>query len=437
MISCKVAATVCAFLNSRGGTLVIGVNDSGRVTGVADAAKRADSLRMFLRNAISPRVLVSVNVDSVENGAKVVTVEVPAGRDRPYVSAGSIFVRHGKETQAAAGDVIRRIVQEQAFEPVRWERGIASGVDVSDLDTEEIRRTVSEAKQTRGYAFRDSEDLSEVLTDLSLLQQGRLTNAAAVLFGAAPARSLPQSRIRITAFSTDKGSDYLDDRVLEGHAFSLLEQAFSFVRQHIRISAAFQPGQVERTSRPEYPFEALREGIVNAIVHRDYSLASGGVTVGVYPERIEIWNSGQLPKELSVQDLKRSHPSLPGNPDMAHVFYLRGIIERIGRGTIKIVEQCKAAGLKPPEWKATASGITLTYFGGQQPLRLNRRQKELLQSLGEGQIIEPADYYAKMEGVISQRQAQRDLSSLAAGSWLRQEGEGPATVYVRTARPAP
>jgi len=122
---------------------------------------------------------------------------------------------------------------------------------------------------------------------------------------------------------------------------------------------------------------------------------------------------------------------------MAHVFYLRGIIERIGRGTIKIVDQCRTAGLKPPQWKATRSGITLTLFGGQHPVKLNGRQKELLHSLTPGETVEPADYYAKMDGVISQRQAQRDLSRLESGGWLRQEGDGPATIYVRTEKPGP
>ncbi|MBX3439364.1 MAG: putative DNA binding domain-containing protein [Planctomycetaceae bacterium] len=431
----SVSATACAFLNSHGGTLVIGIGEKGQVVGVPDALERAESLRTFLRKVISPKVLISVNIDSLAKGADVVTVEVPVGQDRPYVSAGTIFVRHGSETRAATADVIRSMVQQQALEAVRWERGMASGVEISDLDSDEVELTVTEAQQTRGYTFRDTKDVAEVLADLSLLQQGRLTNAATVLFGTAPSRRWPQTRIRVTAFSSDKGGDYLDDRVLEGHAFALLEQAFSFVRQHVRISAEFQPGQVERSSRPEYPFEALREGIVNAIVHRDYSLASGGMAVGIYPGRIEIWNSGHLPKELSVSDLKRSHPSLPANPDMAHVFYLRGVIERIGRGTVKIVEQCKAAGLKPAEWKAAPSGITLTFFGGQQEFRLNRRQRELLQSLPEGATIEPAEYYARMDGIVSQRQAQRDLSTLASGGWLRQEGEGPATVYVRTAQP--
>lgn len=146
---------------------------------------------------------------------------------------------------------------------------------------------------------------------------------------------------------------------------------------------------------------------------------------------------GRLPKELKISDLKKTHPSLPANPHMAHVFYLRGIIERVGRGTLKIVEQCKAAGLRVPQWKEAASGITLTFFSQQQRQRLNRRQRDLLERLKPGEELKPSDYYADIESVVSQRQARRDLAGLESAGWLRQEGEGPSTVYIRTERKAP
>ena len=144
-------------------------------------------------------------------------------------------------------------------------------------------------------------------------------------------------------------------------------------------------------------------------------------------------DTGKLPEGLRVIDLKRNHPSLPANPDMAHVFYLRGIIERVGRGTLKIVEQCQSAGLPTPVWAASPTGITLVFRSKRTAKRrLNPRQAALLQKLQPGQSLKPADYYEEMAAAVSQRQAQRDLTGLEAGGWLRREGEGPATVYVRT-----
>jgi ATP-dependent DNA helicase RecG len=258
-----------------------------------------------------------------------------------------------------------------------------------------------------------------------------------VLYGENPGPRLPQTRIRATRFAADKGGDFLDDRVLEGCASALLEQVFEFVRQHVRVEARFNPSKLAREDRPQFPLTASREGLINAIIHRDYGLTSGGMAVGIYPERIEIWNSGRLPSGLNVADLKRAHPSLPANPDMAHVFHLRGLIERFGRGTLAIIEQCREFGLPPPEWKAAPSGVTLTLRATRQVKALNERQKALLLRLEPGQSLEPGDYYRQMEGTVSQRQAQRDLSNLERGGWLRQEGEGPSTVYVRTDLSAP
>ncbi len=345
-----------------------------------------------------------------------------------------VWVRQKHQTVSADADTIRKIVQEQYSEPTRWERR-ASVAELEDLEPEEVLRTVEEARRKRNYTFDEPENVLSVLSQIGLRRSGQLTNGADVLFAKNPGRRLPQTRIRATLFKTDKGGDFIDDRVFEGNAFALVEQMFAFVERNIRINAEFREGQVEREHLPQYPFRSLREGIVNGIIHRDYSIFAGGMSVGIYPSRIEIWNTGRLPEGLTISDLKKKHPSLPANPDMAHVFYLRGIIEHLGVGTQKIVEECKAVGLKIPEWEQSATGITLTFFAKRSRPRLNQRQTELLARLHQGDELKPAEYYQEQEGVVSQRQAQRDLALLESGGWLTLEGEGPATVYTRTSLP--
>lgn len=435
----QVAKIVCAFLNSIGGTVYIGVADHGDVIGVKEPFELASDLRHELQERVSPKSLWSVNVEDVQ-GESVVTVEVPAGQERPYVCDGSIYVRRGTREVAADGAMIHKLVADRHRTPFRWERQPAAGFDIHDLDDGEIKRTVSEIRERGRFNIPDTAEVSDILYELGLVQSGVLTNACAFLFGKNPSRNLPQTRVRATVFTTDKGGDFIDDHVFEGHAFAMLNQLFEFVQRNVRTVAEFEPGQMQRKDSPEYPLMALREGLMNALTHRDYSSFDGGMAVGIYPDRIEIWNSGTLPDGLTVGALKRPHPSLPPNPDIAHVFYLRGLIERIGRGTIKIVEDCKAAKLPTPSWKSTKSGVTLTIFGRQSAAavaKLNRRQKQLLDQLSTGDQLVPGDYYEQMIGVVSQRQAQRDLSGLEAGGWLRQEGDGPATVYVRTKQVAP
>jgi ATP-dependent DNA helicase RecG len=432
----RIAASVCAFLNTEGGTMIFGVRPDGQIEPISKAETKARQIEQFLHAALSPPALWSVSVDATSRG-DVVTIEVPSGKDRPYVCNGSIFVRRGAQTLPADAETIRRLVHQHYTEPTRWERLPAAGLEMTELQEAEVLRTASEAQRKRNYAFRHPDDPAAVLSDLGLMQTGQLTNGADVLFAANPSRRLPQTRIRATAYITDKGGDFADNRLFEGNAFFLLDQAFGFVEQHVRIAAEFRTGKVERVDRPEYPFAALREGLVNAIVHRDYSAFSGGMSVDIYPNRIEFWNTGRLPAGMKISDLKKDHRSIAINPDMAHAFYLRGVIERIGRGTLKIVDECKAVGLRAPSWRLSRTGITLVFFGRQHKPPLNSRQRALLERLRPGDAVRPSDYYGEMQSVVSQRQAQRDLSGLESGGWLRQQGDGPATFYVRSDRDVP
>ena len=197
-----------------------------------------------------------------------------------------------------------------------------------------------------------------------------------------------------------------------------------------RISSDFESGSLTRTTRPQYPWNSLREGLVNAFAHRDYASFSGGVTTSVYPNRIEIRNSGRLPKGISAESLRReTHDSILVNPDISHVFYLYELMERVGRGTFKIVQECREYGMRLPEWKSGASGVRLTFFAvdlhGAQSLELNERQEKLLRHLSQGNTITRQEYVARFAMGVTDRTARRDLSELEDHRLLDRHGSGP------------
>jgi ATP-dependent DNA helicase RecG len=236
--------------------------------------------------------------------------------------------------------------------------------------------------------------------------------------------------VRATVYDTDKGGNFIDNRQFNGPSLRILDDLSAMLRQHLPVAATFDDG-FQRTDRPAYPEAALREGLVNAFAHRDYSNFSGGLSVDVYPKRLVIWNSGSLPAGLKITDLTREHPSMPRNPDIAQVFLLRGLMERIGRGTQKIISACKEAGLPMPKWKVDNTGITLTFYArGGTELKLNLRQKKILAEIRPGETIRLPEYCDRL--AVSERQARRDLSDLVDDGWFDREGEGPATVFHRT-----
>ncbi|MEM1124075.1 MAG: ATP-binding protein [Bacteroidota bacterium] len=118
---------------------------------------------------------------------------------------------------------------------------------------------------------------------------------------------------------------------------------------------------ISRIEEYAYPETALREAIINAIVHKDYS-SGNPIQIKVYDDRINIWNSGELQAPLTVKKLLVTHPSMPFNPDIATTFFRTGLIEAWGRGTIKIIEDCKAYGLPSPTFSSEFSGLMVTFY---------------------------------------------------------------------------
>ncbi|MEY2633838.1 MAG: hypothetical protein RIR00_2492, partial [Pseudomonadota bacterium] len=299
----SIAKTVCAFLNTLGGTVFCGVDDKGRIVGMHVEQDQVQQIHAYLLENLTPKALFTVNIDD-EDGKTTISIEVPEGKDRPYVFAGSVFVREGSQTRTADATSLREMVQSKSVIAERWERRPSMAMEEDDLERDQIRRTVRQAKESGRFAFDDDTDDIEVLKALAVYSAKGFTQAGDVLFAKNPALRHPQTRVRVTRFASDKSGDaYLDDRQLQGPLVRVFEQTFEVLSQHVRWEARFQAGEVRRSDQPEYPFEALREGLVNAFAHRDYAGFSGGVTVGIYPNRIEIWNSGHFPEGLQPSDL--------------------------------------------------------------------------------------------------------------------------------------
>lgn len=352
---------VCAFLNSGGGYVICGVGDSGEILGVNDIDTK--QLEQQLHEGISPAALISVDMQAVEE-KQVLIVEVPAGKDFPYAFHNDIFIRDGEMSVKADIETIRDMVMRRQMEPERWERRF-SAVDLeTDLNFDEIQSLSRAVSENSRMQFRDKHDPRIILEDLALLKYGRLTNGGDVLFGKNPAIRHPQARVRAVCFATDKTDDsYKDMKSFEGSLVSVLEQVFSFVMRNTPTTSHFNKNNLERQDKAVYPPEAVREGLVNAFAHRDYADFSGGIAVHIYPKRLEIWNSGTLPEGVTLDKLATGHISVLRNPDIAHVLYLRGMMEKLGRGSVMIQQSCLERGLPRPKWRSdNGQGVTLTFF---------------------------------------------------------------------------
>ena len=159
---------------------------------------------------------------------------------------------------------------------------------------------------------------------------------------------------------TDK-TEFLDERQIRGPAFKLLEEAELFCQRHFPLPGKIVSGRMERVDTPLIPPDAMREILVNALIHRDYSIAGGAVSLAIFDNRVEIWSAGTYPAGITPEVLTRDHPSVQRNPIIADVFYRAGLIERWGRGTNRVIEMCRTANVRPPEFQEIGHAAVVTF----------------------------------------------------------------------------
>ena len=199
-----------------------------------------------------------------------------------------------------------------------FDERICKDAKLSDIDEERIRWFLKMAKAARKYPLKQEAPVKDVLTHLDLIKDGKLTNTAVLLFGKVPHRFFIQAEVKCLQFSgTEVKKPFANYQVYSGTLFDQVDKAVAFVLDAIKFPVIQKSG-LTRFDRPyEIPEFAIQEAIVNAVTHRNYNNTSG-VQVMVFADRVEVWNSGSLPLQLTVEDLKKPHTSFPANPYLAN-----------------------------------------------------------------------------------------------------------------------
>jgi ATP-dependent DNA helicase RecG len=265
--------TVCGMLNNLGGFVLFGVSDKGKLNGQAVTAKTMESLAVEL-NRIDPPVFPDIETVTLGNGRSVIALRIPGGG--LYTYDGRPYVRRGPSTSLMPKAEYDRRLVERLHSTRRWENEpAAKGISIKDLDEDEIQLTLSNAIDAGRMHRPRKTDTKSILTGLGLVVDGLLTNAAVVLYGTkARLESLyPQCSIQMARFrGIDRLAEFDDNRQYWGHAFSLLQRAEFFVRDHMPVSGKVLPGRMKRVDWPLYHPRAIREALANAFCHRDYAV---------------------------------------------------------------------------------------------------------------------------------------------------------------------
>ena len=232
-----------------------------------------------------------------------------------------------------------------------------------------MSRFIRTARSARAFPLTEGASTEELLVHLNLLNDGKPTNAAMLLFGKSPQRFLISFEVRCAHFhGTEVAKPIPSYQVYKGTAFQLVDQAVDFVLSKIALSVGTRAESVQAPVAYEIPKEVVTEAIVNAVAHRDYT-SNASVQVMLFTDRIEVLNPGRLPPPLTLEQLRVAHASIPNNPLIAESLYLAQYIERMGTGTLDMISRCRDAGLPEPEF-TDSSGFKTTIWRGTPPWQI-------------------------------------------------------------------
>jgi ATP-dependent DNA helicase RecG len=351
---------ICSFLNKEGGQLVLGIKENQKVIGIINAEKLASEIQNFLVSEIVPEPAVSVDVQNIEK-KKLLVISVWKGTNQPYIFKGGVYYRIGKSTIQADSKQLSTLIHKETAHYQRWESKSAIAIEEEDIDMNEVLECIKEINSA-GREQNLPDNPLQFLSKYGLYKNGDFTNAAVVLFGKNPVRYFPQLRVRLSVFKTDKtGEELLYDKIFDGNLFKSIQQITDFFDLAYGITSSFRNTDWQRTDKLNFPRLAIREAILNAFIHRDYSSFSSKIAINVYPDKLQISSYGSLPKGISIKSLSEDHLSVPVNPTIAHIFFLRNWIELIGIGTVRMISQCKDLGFKEPVWNQRDNTVNVVF----------------------------------------------------------------------------
>ena len=422
--------TICAFANTGGGTLLIGMGDKGKALGAENAERLLEDIPNKIKNKLG--VTPSVAIES-RDGKNIMKVDIKSA-NMPVSYNGKYYRRSGSTTSELNGSELTHFLLDKlgtTWDSLPTEINLAGADGVIDKDAVELFKSLT---KKRIPALSETDSTEKIFRNLELVtEDNKLTKAALLLFGKNPQRYVNAAKTRVGRF---RGSEILDTVIADGSLFRQVEVATEAVKKH--LSVRFETRGIAREDIWDYPLDAVREAVINAVIHKDY-LSTAEIQIKIYDDKARFWNPGNLPEELSPEALKEEHSSYPRNRLIANAFYLAGLIEQWGSGTKRIVDLCKEQELPEPEYKEEQGGFGIWFYKdiySEENLRkmeLSERQiKAVLYVKDHGKITNKD--YREISG-ISKPTTTRDLADLVDKNILGIKGKGKRDIHYILIKP--
>lgn len=422
----ELGKSICSFANTNGGIILVGISDIKQILGVEEKdEQKIASIAHTCKPSIYPRI------ERIKTGEKtvfVVKVNQNTGLIHSYKNIA--YKRIGSSDEPLSPEEV--IEFAKSIGKIQFDSMICEEASQGDIDEERVKWFLKKAKNERMFNVDPETQVNEALERLGVMRNNKLTNAGVLLFTKNTQQFFSQAEVRCARFSgTEPIKPFIDMKVFEGDIIDQVDKALGFVLEHTPMKV-YLVGKPEREERYEYPPDAIREAIVNAICHRDYE-SIGNIQIRVFDDRIEVWNPGLLPEPLTLEDLKRKHKSIPRNPLVAKCFFLIKFIEQWGTGTNDMIDMCSDWKLPDPLFEYVTGDFVVTFRKTKyteeflEKKEMNERQIKAIEYLKGNKKI-TRQKYASLFG-CSIRTAFNDIQHLVDKGLLQRKGKGRYTYY--------
>ena len=293
------------------------------------------------------------------------------GDDIPYLAFGRAYMRVGDEDRQLSMKEIRKLILKDENDVGKWESRV-SEYKIEDIDEELLKEFIEKGRKAKRINFPYT-NKEEILKKLSLVNKNNeLLNAGYILFA-----KEAKLEMQMAIFATETKLTFLDIDQVFGNVFELIEIAESYIRKNIKWPVNFKSGSMERVEIPEIPLEAIREAIINSLIHRDFKNPKSN-EVAIYKDRVEIFNPGEFPEGFKPEDFIEGQGSIPRNPLIANTLYLSKDIEKWGSGFRRITEACQKSNTKV-KFEIRKNGFMVIFY--------RKSDNELLDLTGENKNV--------------------------------------------------
>ena len=427
----EIGETISGFSNTCNGIILIGIKDSGEIKGVQTGKKTIEELANYIKQNTDNQVYPDINVNKV-NDKNIIIIKVSEADEKPVFFRGKAYMRVGKSNHKLSASEIRKLAKESG-KKVCWDGQVCEGAGLEDVDGGKIKKYLEYREKYRNISKDLKISLNKFLENVKAVKNKKPTNAGILFFGKYPQKFMTNARLRVIRFKGTKIiHPTLDSANCEGTIWEMIDIAEDFIRKNIRLFGTRTEKSFQREDKFEYPIKALREAMINALIHRNY-LETGDVRVFIFDNRVEIINPGTFPKGVTPKKPKHK----PVNEILSQFVYDIGFVDKYGSGINLMKDLCRQQGNKEPFYKLHSletkiifeSPVKESTFIEENVLEeLNERQRKAIDYLKINKTITNKRYCSICR--TDRATAFRDLRELEYKEVVLRQGRGRSLHYV-------